>query len=217
MVRKGAAVVEAKEEFSRGLENVIAARMAAARVGIEVIGGMEITTKEEVHILALFDKHQDDSLLSLQEIVYGSLQGARDSKRAQEQVVASEDDEVMGFNTRPLVSATRLSVEQTVDLIHSLRGLAVASHIDREGFGIIGQLGFIPEGLALDAVEISANTPCRQAREKIAVPYPFITSSDAHLLDDVGKAYTVFFPLPSVTLENIKNCLAGGGRVECFP
>ena len=34
-------------------------------------------------------------------------------------------------------------------------GIAIASHIDREAFGIVGQLGFIPEGLSLDALELS--------------------------------------------------------------
>lgn len=138
-------------------ENVIAVRRAAERVNIEVIGGMEVTTKEEVHILALFDRYQDESLLSLQEIVYESLQGEREWKHGGDQVVVNEDDEVVGFNTRPLVSATRLPLEKTVDIIHSLGGLAIASHIDREGFGILGQLGFIPEGLPLDAVEILCN------------------------------------------------------------
>jgi hypothetical protein len=36
--------------------------------------------------------------------------------------------------------------------------LVVAAHVDREAFSIIGQLGFIPESLVLDALEISANT-----------------------------------------------------------
>ena len=35
--------------------NVTAVRQAGADVGIEVIAGMEVTTAEEIHLLALFD------------------------------------------------------------------------------------------------------------------------------------------------------------------
>lgn len=189
-------------------ENVIAVRRAAERVNIEVIGGMEITTSEEVHILALFDKYEDNALLSLQEIVYENLQGEGGWKHAGEQVLANEDDEVVGLNNRPLVSATRIPLEKTVDIIHSLHGLAIAAHIDRQGFGIFGQLGFIPKGLPLDAVEISPNTSYREAREKFSVPYPFIASSDAHFLEDIGKASTVFSSLKHATIQDIKECLA---------
>ena len=195
-------------------ENVFAVRKAAELVGIEVLGGMEITTEEEVHVLAWFDKYQDDQLLSLQRIVYENLARIGQWKDIREQVVANELDEVVGFNTRPLVSATSLSVETTVEIIHSLHGAAIAAHIDREGFGILGQLGFIPAGLPLDAVEISLRTSYREAREKFRVPYPFTTSSDAHFLEDIGRA-SMIFRLSSATIEAIKECLASGERARC--
>jgi PHP family Zn ribbon phosphoesterase len=54
--------------------------------------------------------------------------------------------------------------------------------VDRERFSLIGQLGFIPEGLELDALEISK--PSAAINE---YDYPVICSSDAHFLDDIGK------------------------------
>lgn len=196
-------------------ENVLAVRKAAEHVGVEVIGGMEITTKEEVHILALFDRAGDGRLLALQAIVYQSLQGAARWQDVREQVIANEDDEVVGFNRRPLVSATRLSLEQTVETIHHLGGLAIASHIDREGFGILGQLGFIPPGLPLDGVEVSARTRCADAREMFSVPYPFVTASDAHVPDDIGIAYVTLYGMNEFTIEEIGVCLACRDRLRC--
>ena len=38
-----------------------------------------------------------------------------------------------------------------------LGGLAVASHIDKEAFSIISQLGFITEDMGFDALEMSPN------------------------------------------------------------
>ena len=52
-------------------ENVVAAQRAAAREGLHVIGGMEITSAEEVHILGLFD--DIDRLFAMQQVVYDHL------------------------------------------------------------------------------------------------------------------------------------------------
>ncbi|UCD34673.1 MAG: PHP domain-containing protein, partial [Nitrospiraceae bacterium] len=52
-------------------ENVHAAVRAARNTPLTVLGGMEITTSEEAHILALFDDME--SLLKLQGIVYDNL------------------------------------------------------------------------------------------------------------------------------------------------
>jgi len=80
------------------------------------------------------------------------------------QVLVNESEEVLGFNNRLLIGATELSVNRIVELIHIFNGLAVASHIDREGFGIVGQLGFIPEGIEFDALEISYRTSRKRRR-----------------------------------------------------
>jgi anti-sigma regulatory factor (Ser/Thr protein kinase) len=60
--------------------------------------------------------------------------------------------------------------------------------VDRQSFGLIGQLGFIPEGLKLDALELSPRAPTRRWGD-----FPLVTSSDAHCLKDIGKSYSLFF------------------------
>jgi len=102
-----------------------------------------------------------------------------------------------------------------VDEIHKVNGLAVASHVDREGFGIIGQLGFIPTGLALDAIEVSARTPLPVARTKFAPnqEYEILCASDAHEPKDVGRAAT-FALMQEPTLAELHRALTGeGGRI----
>lgn len=184
-------------------ENVPGVKKSAEREGLNVIGGMEITSSEEVHILALFD--DEERLFSLQKIIYEHLPGLNDEKRFGEQVVVNEDDEVLDFNTRLLIGATELSVDNIVKTIHELNGLAIASHIDRESFSIIGQLGFIPQGLQLDAVEISARGKVEDFKD---ISFPIITSSDAHELDDIGSSFTQFF-MKDVNLEEMKRSLLG--------
>ena len=175
-------------------ENVRAATAAASKKKITVLPGMEITTVEEVHIIALFD--EVDPVLKLQETVYEHLAPGENIEDVfGEQIIANEFDEVEGYNNRLLMGATSLTLKELVTEIHRLGGLVIAAHIDREACNsIIGQLGFIPEDLELDALEISSYTSRSQAiaRYPGIEKFPLISSSDAHFLQDIGKATTSF-------------------------
>jgi len=90
----------------------------------------------------------------------------------------------------------------------------VASHVDREGYGIIGQLGFIPVGLPLDALEVSRRTPLPLARTSFAPKgeYPILCASDAHEPKDVAGAAT-FLLMEGASLAELRRALSGeGGR-----
>lgn len=172
-------------------ENVAVTRELGRAKGITVFPGIEICSSEEVHLLGLFGELGE--VLAMQEDVYEHLQpGENDEDAFGMQVVVNEADEVLGFNKRLLIGATGLSVNAVVERIHRLGGLAIASHIDREGFGIIGQLGFIPRELEFDALEISRGIQPEEAKERFAgyLHFPWISSSDAHLVDDIGKRTT---------------------------
>lgn len=198
-------------------ENVGVTKDIAAGKGIRVVAGMEINSSEEVHILGLFEYLQD--AIKMQEVVYKHLQpGENDEETFGMQVVVNEVDEVMAFNKRLLIGATSLSVNRIVDYVHSFNGLAIASHIDREGFGIIGQLGFIPPGLDLDALEISSRTGHDEARTKFSQyrNIPWISSSDAHRVEEIGKRATSLF-MNHCTFEELRLALKGvDGRKISF-
>ncbi len=191
-------------------ENIQPAVEAAA--GLTVIPGMELTTAEEVHILALFPDM--DPLMRLQEIVYEDLPSTDDERILHEQVVVNERDEVVRFNDRVLMDATGMGVEEAIGIIHGLGGISVACHIDRDAFGIVAQLGFIPESLDFDALEISFRTG-RERASKMFGPYSgytWITSSDAHHVADIGRAATEF-TMREASFDEIVLALAGeGGR-----
>ncbi len=166
-------------------ENVSAVMKAGKRQGLAVVPGIEITSREEVHILGLFNTEQD--LMHVQDIIYENLPSQNDEEAFGPQLVVDEFGNVVGKNPRLLIGATTLTLEQIIDAIHQWGGLAVASHIDRQRFSLIGQLGFIPKGLKLDALEVSTPAPAKQEYD-----YPVVTSSDAHFLEDIGKSYTCF-------------------------
>jgi PHP family Zn ribbon phosphoesterase len=181
------------------MDNVDAVTRAGESEGLCVIPGMEITTREEVHILGLF--RTEASLREMQRIVYDSLPGENDEEAFGPQTIVDEYDRVIGSNTKLLIGATTLAVEEVVQAVHRLQGLAIASHVDREGFSIIGQLGFIPPALGLDALEVSRPQAAEAWKD-----YPVITCSDAHFLSDIGRATTTF-TLEEATIDEIELAL----------
>jgi len=171
-------------------ENLPYVVRAAEGSGVVVVPGMEVCTSEEVHVVALFGSVE--VAFEMQRIVYEHLHGKNDPDTFGMQVIANENDEVEGFCEKLLIGAMDLGLYQTVEAIHDLGGLAVAAHIDRQAFGIIGQLGFVPPDLPLDGIELS----WRASPERFLNEHPelsgfnVIASSDAHHPDDIGRAFT---------------------------
>jgi PHP family Zn ribbon phosphoesterase len=199
-------------------ENAAAIMQEGNRQGIAVLPGMEICSREEVHLVALFNKIED--ALKMQELIYDRLPGKNKPEIFGHQIVADERDQVLAENSRLLIGATQISLLAIVEKVHHLNGICISSHVDRPSYSLIGQLGFIPEDLHLDAVEVSYRVPLESAL--IEVPdikdYPCVTASDAHFLSDIGKVYTEFI-LAAPTLEEIRMALAGadGRRILSSP
>ena len=172
-------------------ENLGVALGLAREAGISILPAMEIASAEEVHVLALFD--DPAAAFGMQEKVYASLPADLENDPAfwGEQVVVDEGDLVRGFNRRLLAGATGMPLAGLVRAIHDLGGLAIASHVDREAFSVMSQLGFIPSGAGFDALEVvSAGHVPRCAGES---GLPAVRSSDAHRLEDVGRQRTRFW------------------------
>ncbi len=186
-------------------ENVAAVAEAGRRVSLSVIPGIEVTSREEVHVLGLFEA--EDDLARMQTVVHEHLPGENDEEAFGPQTIVDPWDQTVGVNTKLLIGATGLTLEQIVESIHEFGGLAVAAHIDRPSFGLIGQLGFVPKGLAFDALEVSP-----KARAETRDDFPVVTSSDAHCLNDIGKSSTLFY-VEAADFEEIGKALRGeGGR-----
>ena len=181
------------------VENVQAVIKAGERESVRVIPGIEITSREEVHILGLFKSERE--LTSIGTVVSDHLVGLNNEEAFGSQTVVDEWDQPIGSNTSLLLGATSLTVDNTVEAIHDCGGLAIAAHVDRQRFSLIGQLGFIPEGLHLDAVEVSDRTGAGQWQG-----LPVVASSDAHRLEEIGRSHTTFCA-DTANLEEIGKAL----------
>jgi len=193
-------------------DNVAAAGRAARAAGCVAVPGMEITTEEEVHLVALLPDESAAGVLHAR--VAAVLPGQNVPDVLGMQVIANERAEVLGFNPSRLSGATTWPIERAVEEIHRAGGVAIAAHVDRERFGVIGQLGLVPPGLRLDAVEVSANTPFGVGRRRYAEPLALqaVTGSDAHAPSQVGRAVT-FLHLGAADAADVgRAILADAGR-----
>lgn len=197
-------------------ENVLAVKKAGERNGLMVLGGMEVASSEEAHILVFFD--EDDDLLDFQAHVYRHLAGKNDEHNFGLQVIADDEDGVSGFCDRLLIAATTLTAEAIVAKARAAKGgsLVIAAHVDRESFSLIGQLGFIPPGLEIDAIEIAGSITGIEGRIPDCSRFPMVAGSDAHHPDDIGKRFT-WLTVENGTIGEIKKALAGrdNRKAEC--
>ena len=163
---------------------------AAQTSKLKILPGMEITTSEEVHLLAIFDSLSNLTLL--QKIIDQHLPGENDEERFGVQAIVNEKGEVEGINNQLLIGATDLSLDTLIGYIHQFDGLAIAAHIDRESFSVLSQLGFIDDNAGFDALEITHLAGFDEARIKYQelCKYSFLVSSDSHFIKDIGQAFT---------------------------
>jgi PHP family Zn ribbon phosphoesterase len=189
-------------------ENAAAAMREGAQHGVAVLPGIEICSKEEVHLVTLFKNIEN--ALEMQEYVYAHLPGENQPEVFGNQIIADEHDHVLGENPRLLIGATQLGLHDIVKKTHQLDGICICSHVDRPAYSLIGQLGFIPDDLKLDGVEVSFRVSLDKVHETIPGidDYPCVRFSDAHFLDDIGKVWTEFV-LAAPTLEEIRMALDG--------
>ncbi len=176
---KGLDVIAVTDHNSCG--NVRAV-MEVADGKILVIPAMELETAEEVHITCYFP--DIESAEAFWEVVKAH---SRKIKKRPEifgrQLYMNSDDEIVGEEENLLVTATYLGIEEAFKEVRKLGGVPVLAHIDRDSYSVISNLGFIPEGIDAETVEI---TPKNSEKLKPEYgQYRVLTNSDAHYLEDI--------------------------------
>ena len=167
----------------RNAESVM---QVAQGTGLVVVPGLEVQTREEVHVVTLF-QNLDDAL-AMQEAIYKTLPSMRAPEKIRaKQLVLNADDEVVAEEEAMLSMSSTLTLEQVVCQALSLGGLAIPAHVDRKSCSILSNLGFIPEDLQFPTLELSMYAE-KEAYEKRFPQYRLISASDAHELGFIGMA-----------------------------
>ena len=187
--------------------NVRAFREAAQGMGITVLAGMEVTTEEEAHVIALFD--QLEALLQWQALVYAALPAMKNNEEYfGVQVEVNAQNEVVQIHDRFFAGTTGLSIDLVIKHVHALGGLCIPAHVDKPVFSVISQLGAIPPDLDIIAVEVFRRTPLAKALKQFPelARYALVRGSDAHYLQDIGTATTTYY-IETPTIAELRQAL----------
>jgi len=171
--------------------NVQAVIDAARATDLKVWAGIEVQTREEVHVLCLFDTARQ--LPPLQALLDRALPNLPNRPETLgEQFVVDAAGDFVRREERMLLLSVQLTLEELVTQVNALGGMAIPAHIDRPENGLIPLLGFVPPGLPVAALEISPNIAASVARAKFHLPdhLAVVRGSDAHWLDAIGSAVT---------------------------
>jgi PHP family Zn ribbon phosphoesterase len=192
-------------------ENVEAVIKCSRGKNLLVVPGMEVMTKEEVHILCLFPDL--DGVIKLQNIVYESLPDI--SNRTDifgEQIIFDEMDQIKGYINSMLIISADLSVDDIFVNTINYGGVPIPAHVDRTSYSIISNLGIIPNYFDKAYLEISRD--CNEiefvSKHSELSEYSFIKSSDAHHLWDLLERES-FIDIPEASvhclIEKLRNKL----------
>jgi len=152
--------------------------------GIEVIAGMEVQTREEVHVLLYFESYEEAFDFETTIVMPHMKKTKLDPELHGYQLLVNEKDEFTELYSDWLGQPLDLSTEELVECAHEKGAVVVFAHIFRR-FGVIHQLG-IPPNTRCEAVEICSVSELEKAKTMFKGS-PVISSSDAHFPDQIGS------------------------------
>ena len=165
--------------------NIGAVQKAAAGTDLIVIAGMEVQTREEVHVLCLFDTLSQAE--AWQQIVDQALPAIENNPDFfGEQFVVDESGDFIRSEERLLLNSINLSFEDAAQKVQDLGGLFIPAHVNRKAFGLIENLGLVPDGVNIKALEISRHIKPGEAYSSYPQikGYPLIQNGDVHFINE---------------------------------
>jgi PHP family Zn ribbon phosphoesterase len=183
-LNKGIDIIAISDHNTTG--NIESVMKAADQTEVTVLPGMELHTREDVHVLCLFPDL--DAAQEFQKIVDAHLpSGDHQAVVWGPQYLVDSTGSMICEEKRILNMATKLTIDRAEPIVHELGGLFIPAHIQRKLYGILPVLGFLPLEIAFDALEI----PCNIDQEKInrqnpdTRNFPILQNGDAHYLEDI--------------------------------
>ena len=184
---KGLQMISVCDHNSLRQQSVIA--QVAKEHGLDYVYGIEIQTKEEVHVLAYF-KDDHDLPYVKQWISHNQMKVVNRANFFGHQYLFDQHDQIVEEEKLALIFSLNVSLEECLHVIHSHHGKAVLAHIYGRKNGIVYQLGFIPEHLPIDGIEVSHEDDIQRFIDEYPClsELPCFINSDAHHLSDIHEA-----------------------------
>jgi len=169
------------------IDNIQAVMQAARGSTVTVLPGIELQTREEIHSLCLFD-HMDQIEGFFKQVEPTFPEIKNNIEYFGEQFVVDASGDFLRREDRLLISSSRLSLKEAWQLAADAGGLLIPAHVNRSAFGLFAVLGFIPQDIPLEVLEISRHITPEQARGDYPQlsHYHLIRSGDAHRLEEMS-------------------------------
>lgn len=168
-------------------ENAEAVMRCAEGTGLLVIPGMEVQTREDVHVLALFSDLMN--CRALQEEVYAGLPPLKAPEKTMEkQLIVNEEDEIVGRLDKLISMSCGFSLNELCRFCNEHGGIAIPAHIDRKSNSLLANLGFVPPDLETKVLEVSMFADLEEYQKRYPT-YRVVTDSDAHELGLIGAVF----------------------------
>lgn len=182
--------------------NIKAVHQVAKDKDILVIPGIEVTTKEEVHMLCYFKDL--DSGIEFSEEIFNSLPKVKNKEELfGRQVILNSKDEEIGNIEKLLLNSSSYTIDELSKLVQKHQGIMIPAHIDKNNYSILSTLGFIPNDLNISTVEISKNFNIENTEKLVnSNKYNIIRNSDAHYLHDINER-EFFIEVKEKSIENV--------------
>lgn len=207
-----------QKAFSKGLKIIgitdhnstlqcLTVKKIAEEYGIYTLMGAEVCSKEEIHCLTYFEN--PEKLQSFQDYIERNIPKIKYNPALHGiQAVLDPQNKVTEQLDYYLGVPLKASYEEIEETVHALGGIFIPAHVDRIKFSLLSQLGYVPENIKADALEIFNQTSLVQfLRENGHVShFTIVKNSDAHTLHSIGQ-YTSHFMLEKINYNEIKMAL----------
>jgi 3',5'-nucleoside bisphosphate phosphatase len=153
---------------------------------IALLPGIELTTREEIHVLIFFEDLEPVSYL--RKVLRQKLPNIKNHKEIfGRQLIYNIEDTVIGEEDKLLTNATSLSLKEALKLTKEIDGALIPAHVDRSSFSVLSNLGFIPPEFNGKFLEISRKITKTEFYEQFPTTneYKIIQNSDAHDLTSI--------------------------------
>lgn len=162
--------------------NVMPCIEAAKNTSLMVIGGMEVETAENIHMVVLFE--DISKLFELEKIVQSTLPPVKNKPDIfGDQILMNSDDSIKGYEDRFIITACGLDIFDLYHRVTDLGGVIFPAHADKSSYSVISNLGAIPPELDFTALEVKSIDNAK----KFCNNYKVISNSDAHYLWDISE------------------------------
>lgn len=169
-------------------ENLPAIMKISEKMNIKAIPGIEVTTKEEVHVLCYFKELND--ALQFGKLIYNSLPNIKNNNYIfGQQNIYNYRDEIIGTLDKLLINASSYSLAEIYTMAKNYHGVMIPAHINKKSNSLLSVLGFIPFDLKINFVEVYHSN---ELNEKLVKNLQVLKNSDAHNLINISEAVNFF-------------------------